>query len=157
MVVEPPSDWEEMYDVVKAMRTAPNGAAANAAVDTMGCERLADPAASERDRRFQNRVALMLSSQTKDTTNAVAMGRLKNELPPHEDYDTLGGLVLRELGRIPVTGDAVEVPLPLRVDEDGEPHDPEAARLTVVRMDGLRVDKVRLEVLPGAHGGADRG
>jgi CBS domain containing-hemolysin-like protein len=84
-------------------------------------------------------------------------GLTRVELPPHEDYDTLGGLVLRELGRIPVTGDAVEVPLPLRVDEDGEPHDPEAARLTVVRMDGLRVDKVRLEVLPGAHGGADRG
>ena len=74
------------------------------------------------------------------------------DLPTHEDYDTLGGLVLRELGRIPSPGDAVEVPLPVRVDDDGEPHDPEVARLTVVRMDGLRVDKVRLQVLPGAHG-----
>ena len=74
-------------------------------------------------------------------------------LPTHEDYDTLGGLVLRELGRIPATDDAVEVPLPVRVDDDGEPQEPEVARLTVVRMDGLRVDKVRLEVLPGAHGG----
>jgi CBS domain containing-hemolysin-like protein len=74
------------------------------------------------------------------------------ELPTHEDYDTLGGLVLRELGRIPTSSDAVEVPLAARVDDDGDPHDPEVARLTVVRMDGLRVDKVRLEVLPGAHG-----
>ena len=74
------------------------------------------------------------------------------DLPTHEDYDTLAGLVLRELGRIPSPGDAVEVPLPVRVDDDGEPQDPEVARLTVVRMDGLRVDKVRLQVLPGAHG-----
>ncbi|XXH03641.1 hypothetical protein Hte_010046 [Hypoxylon texense] len=80
--VTAPSDWEEMYDAVKAMR-APGGVAANAAVDTMGCERLADPSASPRDRRFQTLVALMLSSQTKDTTNAVAMRRLQAELPPY--------------------------------------------------------------------------
>jgi CBS domain containing-hemolysin-like protein len=84
-------------------------------------------------------------------------GLTQVDLPTHEDYDTLGGLVLRELGRIPVAGDAVEVPLPVRVDEDGEPHASEVARLSVVRMDGLRVDKVRLEVLPGAHGGGSHG
>lgn len=71
-----------MYDTVKAMR-GPGGAAANAAVDTMGCERLAEESASPRDRRFQTLVALMLSSQTKDTTNAVAMMRLQTELPAH--------------------------------------------------------------------------
>lgn len=80
--VSAPSDWEEMYDTVKAMR-APGGVAANAAVDTMGCERLAEDTASPRDRRFQTLVALMLSSQTKDTTNAAAMRRLQTELPPH--------------------------------------------------------------------------
>ncbi|KAI0143917.1 DNA glycosylase [Hypoxylon sp. NC0597] len=80
--VSPPSHWEEMYDAVKAMRS-PGGAAANAAVDTMGCERLAETSANPRDRRFQTLVALMLSSQTKDTTNAVAMKRLQTELPPH--------------------------------------------------------------------------
>ncbi|KAI0164266.1 DNA glycosylase [Hypoxylon sp. FL1284] len=80
--VSAPSDWEEMYEVVKAMR-APGGAAANAAVDTMGCERLAEATASPRDQRFQTLVALMLSSQTKDTTNAVAMRRLQTELPAH--------------------------------------------------------------------------
>ncbi|KAI1462532.1 DNA glycosylase [Annulohypoxylon moriforme] len=80
--VSAPSDWEEMYDAVKAMRL-PGGPAANAAVDTMGCERLALPSASPRDRRFQTLIALMLSSQTKDTTNAIAMKRLQTELPPH--------------------------------------------------------------------------
>jgi CBS domain containing-hemolysin-like protein len=79
------------------------------------------------------------------------------DLPTHEDYDTLGGLLLRELGRIPTPGDAVEVPLRIRFDDEGEAHASEVARLTVVRMDGLRVDKVRLQVLPGAHGGGRRG
>ncbi|KAK4122405.1 DNA glycosylase [Parathielavia appendiculata] len=82
VTVEPPSDWEEVYNLVKAMRLT--GPAANAAVDTMGCERLARPDASARDRRFQTLVALMLSSQTKDTVNAEAMARLHTELPPHK-------------------------------------------------------------------------
>ncbi|EEY14488.1 DNA base excision repair N-glycosylase [Verticillium alfalfae VaMs.102] len=49
-----------------------------------GCERLFSPTASDRDRRFQILISLMMSSQTKDTVNAVAMGRLHDELPPHE-------------------------------------------------------------------------
>ncbi|KAJ4418255.1 alpha,alpha-trehalase nth1 [Neurospora sp. IMI 360204] len=81
--VEPPSDWEEVYNLVKEMRIS--GPAANAAVDTMGCERLASNNASARDRRFHTLVALMLSSQTKDTVNAEAMLRLKKELPPHTE------------------------------------------------------------------------
>ncbi len=80
--VEPPTDWELIYNLVKEMRQ-PGGPAANAAVDTMGCERLALASASVRDRRFHTLVALMLSSQTKDTVNAVAMARLQAELPPH--------------------------------------------------------------------------
>ncbi|KAI1408499.1 putative DNA repair protein NTG1 [Hypoxylon sp. FL1857] len=80
--VTAPSDWEEMYDAVKAMRS-PGGVASNAAVDTMGCERLAETSANPRDQRFQTLIALMLSSQTKDTTNAIAMKRLQTELPPH--------------------------------------------------------------------------
>lgn len=93
--VEPPSDWEAVYDAVKAMR-APGGAAANAAVDTMGCERLASPDAPPRVQRFQTLVALMLSSQTKDTTNAVAMRRLQTELPPHAP-GAPGGLTLENV------------------------------------------------------------
>ena len=34
-----------------------------------------------KDKRFQTLIALMLSSQTKDTTNAIAMRRLQTELP----------------------------------------------------------------------------
>lgn len=80
--VTPPSDWEALYDAAKQMRL-PGGAASNAAVDTMGCERLADANATPRDQRFHTLVALMLSSQTKDTTNAAAMRRLQTELPAH--------------------------------------------------------------------------
>jgi len=82
--VSPPSDWEQMYDAVVKMRQ-PGGVASNAAVDTMGCERLADQNASPRDRRFHTLVSLMLSSQTKDTVNAVVMAKLKKELPPYEE------------------------------------------------------------------------
>ncbi|TQN71296.1 Endonuclease III-like protein, partial [Colletotrichum shisoi] len=92
--VDPPSDWEAVYDAVKQMRL--HGTARNAAVDTMGCERLFDPDASERDRRFHILIALMLSSQTKDTVNAVAMGRLMAELPPHKP-GAAGGLNLENV------------------------------------------------------------
>lgn len=78
--ISPPSDWDEMYRVVKEMRS-PGGAAHGAAVDTMGCERLADREASPRDQRFHTLIALMLSSQTKDTVNAVVMKKLQTELP----------------------------------------------------------------------------
>ncbi|KAL2202759.1 putative DNA repair protein Ntg1 [Sarocladium strictum] len=87
--VTPPSDWEEIYNTVKRMR-APGGAAYPAAVDTMGCERLADVEASPRDQRFHTLVALMLSSQTKDTVNAVAMARMKKEMPAHKQGAPMG-------------------------------------------------------------------
>ncbi|KAI1389869.1 DNA glycosylase [Hypoxylon trugodes] len=93
--ISAPSDWEAMYDAVKVMRSA-GGAASNAAVDTMGCERLAETSASPRVRRFQTLIALMLSSQTKDTTNAVAMKRLQTELPPHTPGAPIG-LILENI------------------------------------------------------------
>ncbi len=52
---------------------------------------------------------------------------------PH--YDTVAGFVLGRLGRIPKEGD--------QVTWDG-------VRLTVERMDGLRIDRLRLEKLPSA-------
>ncbi|KAB8338845.1 hypothetical protein FH972_021789 [Carpinus fangiana] len=76
VTVAPPANWEEMYSVAAAMRklrTAP--------VDTMGCETLADTTRTPRDQRFQTLVALMLSSQTKDTVTAVAMQNLQRRLP----------------------------------------------------------------------------
>ncbi|KFA64969.1 hypothetical protein S40285_03855 [Stachybotrys chlorohalonatus IBT 40285] len=86
---EPPSDWEVMYDGVKRMR-APGGPAYGAAVDTMGCERLADRQASPKDQRFHTLVSLMLSSQTKDTVNAVVMRRLQTEMPAHKPGAPVG-------------------------------------------------------------------
>ncbi|RDA93661.1 hypothetical protein CP533_4885 [Ophiocordyceps camponoti-saundersi (nom. inval.)] len=78
--VTAPAGWENMYEAVRRMR-APGGVAHGAAVDTMGCERLADTQATAKQQRFHTLVALMLSSQTKDTVNAAAMQRLKTELP----------------------------------------------------------------------------
>lgn len=79
--VQPPSDWETIYNTVKKMRamnpTAP--------VDTMGCAELYWRASSVKDQRFHILIALMLSSQTKDTVTAVAMGRLHTELGAVEE------------------------------------------------------------------------
>jgi endonuclease-3 len=86
--IHPPNDWAEVYAAVKEMRTV--GTARNAAVDTMGCERLGDDAASPKDKRYQTLTALMLSSQTKDTTNAIAMSRLKEELPAYKEGAPVG-------------------------------------------------------------------
>lgn len=78
---EAPPNWKEMYDAVKDMReknpTAP--------VDTMGCAELYWRASSVKDQRFHILVALMLSSQTKDTVTAVAMHRLHTELGDDSD------------------------------------------------------------------------
>lgn len=82
--LSPPPNWEEMYAKVKEMR-----ARVPAPVDTMGCERLAERTTSPRVKRFQTLVSLMLSSQTKDTVNAVAMEKLQTQLP--------GGLTLESI------------------------------------------------------------
>ncbi|KXG46215.1 Endonuclease III, conserved site-2 [Penicillium griseofulvum] len=82
--VEPPSNWETIYETVKKMRAANP----TAPVDTMGCSELYWRGSSAKDRRFQTLIALMLSSQTKDTVTAVAMQRLHTELgdgTPAED------------------------------------------------------------------------
>ena len=72
------------------------------------------------------------------------------ELPEDEDYDTVAGLLVRELGRIPERGDRVIVPLPVVVPEDDD--DDGAAiqahvLMRVERMDGLRVDRISLRRL----------
>jgi CBS domain containing-hemolysin-like protein len=71
------------------------------------------------------------------------------ELPDHEDYDTIGGLVMRALGRVPRVGDVAEIVVPERRDPDDDsdgPHE-QLAVLGVERMDGLRIDRVSLKVL----------
>jgi CBS domain containing-hemolysin-like protein len=56
--------------------------------------------------------------------------RLHLELPEDEEYDSIGGFVLHELGRVPAAGEAVEA--------DG-------ARLVVDKMQGNRIERVRIE------------
>ncbi|KAI9838731.1 MAG: DNA N-glycosylase and apurinic/apyrimidinic (AP) lyase [Thelocarpon superellum] len=74
--VQAPLYWEEVYETVTEMRKH-----LLAPVDTMGCETLAQENISPRDKRFQTLIALMLSSQTKDTTTAAAIRALQTTLP----------------------------------------------------------------------------
>ncbi len=74
-------------------------------------------------------------------------------LPESEDYDTVAGLVLQVLGRIPERGDIAEVPV-------SDTRDPEETRqqlavLSVEHMDGLRIDRLALRLLDGTPSGGD--
>lgn len=60
------------------------------------------------------------------------------------EYETIGGLVLQELGHIPENGEAVEL---TAFDPDGDPHKPTRWLATVVRMDGRRIDLLELTSL----------
>ncbi|KAA8564899.1 hypothetical protein MFRU_008g02570 [Monilinia fructicola] len=86
--IKPPNDWREVYDVVMEMRKL--GVAQNAAVDTMGCDKLGQDTVDPKTKRYHTLTALMLSSQTKDTTNAVAMNRLYTELPAYKEGAPIG-------------------------------------------------------------------
>ncbi len=57
------------------------------------------------------------------------------EIPDGADWETVGGYVMAQLGRIPRVGDRVAVP---------------AGELVVLRMEGRRVDRVRFSDVPGA-------
>jgi CBS domain containing-hemolysin-like protein len=59
---------------------------------------------------------------------------------PEGDYETIGGLVMAELGSIPAEGDAVR----LRGFEPDSLDDPPRWQATVARMDGRRIDLVDL-------------
>ena len=71
------------------------------------------------------------------------------ELPEDENYDTIAGLVLQTLGRVPGSGDVAEVNVPDRSDPD-EPRE-RLASLTVLHMDGLRIDRLALRLHEGAE------
>lgn len=66
-----PANWARDYPIIQELRKIPD-----APVDSVGCERLADPKASKKDFEWQCLVAAMLSSQTKDQMNAQAMVNL---------------------------------------------------------------------------------
>ncbi|MGV9802239.1 hemolysin family protein [Mycobacterium sp. NPDC003449] len=75
---------------------------------------------------------------------------------PEGEYETIGGLVLQQLGHIPRSGEAVEL---TAFDPDGPPDEPARWLATVVRMDGRRIDLLELTGLgDGAEpGGEHRG
>jgi CBS domain containing-hemolysin-like protein len=63
------------------------------------------------------------------------------------EYDTIGGLVLQELGHIPEEGESVEL---AAFDPDVPFQDPVRWLVTVLRMDGRRIDQLELTKL-GRH------
>ncbi|KAL8659938.1 MAG: hypothetical protein Q9226_000160 [Calogaya cf. arnoldii] len=91
VTIQPPPNWEKIYTLVQEMRKK-----VLAPVDTMGCESLAEESRSPRDRRFQTLIALMLSSQTRDTTTALAMRNLQTSLPPPHGFSLEGILAVSD-------------------------------------------------------------
>ena len=76
-------------------------------------------------------------------------------LPEHEDYETIGGLVHAELGRIAERGDVVPLLVDPTPDDDEDEPEPLRVTLTVDRMEGRRVDRLTLTVDEqggGSHG-----
>jgi CBS domain containing-hemolysin-like protein len=66
---------------------------------------------------------------------------------PEGEYETIGGLVLRELGHIPSPGDSVEL---TAFDSDSRSGEPVRWLATVVAMEGRRIDLVELSELGAA-------
>ncbi|AFS14700.1 MULTISPECIES: hemolysin family protein [Mycobacterium avium complex (MAC)] len=67
---------------------------------------------------------------------------------PEGPYETIGGLVLREIGHIPAAGDTVKLP---GLDADGLLDAVTRWQARVIRMDGRRIDLLELTELSG-HG-----
>jgi CBS domain containing-hemolysin-like protein len=72
---------------------------------------------------------------------------------PEGEYETIGGLVLQQLGHIPETGETVEL---TAFDPDGPLEDPVRWLATVVQMDGRRIDLLELTEL-GRRGDSGEG
>lgn len=70
---------------------------------------------------------------------------------PEGEYETIGGLVLEELGHIPEPGETVEL---TAFDPDTVLDDPVRWLATVVQMDGRRIDQLELTEL-GRRGETD--
>lgn len=70
---------------------------------------------------------------------------------PEGDYETIGGLVLKELGHIPRNGESVVL---TEFDPDNTIHAPARWQATVIRMDGRRIDQLELTELPRTEDGA---
>lgn len=77
------------------------------------------------------------------------------ELPEDESYDTVAGLLVREIGAIPSRGNQayVELPRVLPEDDDEVPQQ-EYCLMRVERMDGLRIDRISLRHITGDEAAA---
>jgi CBS domain containing-hemolysin-like protein len=69
---------------------------------------------------------------------------------PDGEYETIGGLVLQELGHIPETGETVDL---TAFDPDGLSDHSNCWRATVVQMAGRRIDVLELTELDGNDAG----
>ncbi|HEY3557511.1 MAG TPA: hemolysin family protein [Kribbella sp.] len=69
-------------------------------------------------------------------------------LPDSDDYETVSGLVMARLGRIPAIGDSLVVDLPQRIDHDGRPVPAEYVRLTVQTIERRVPGIVLMERVP---------
>jgi len=69
---------------------------------------------------------------------------------PEGPYETIGGLVLRELGHIPAVGETVQLPA---LDADGLLDTSMRWQARVTRMDGRRIDSLELTESGGHLGG----
>lgn len=72
-----------------------------------------------------------------------ATERLGVTVPEHEDYDTLGGLVTMELGRLAEIGDEIVVATDPTPGEDLA-----QLRIEVTEVDGMRIETVHVKVEP---------
>jgi CBS domain containing-hemolysin-like protein len=72
-------------------------------------------------------------------------------LPESDDYDTLAGLVLAELGRMPNPGDTVTVPIDTNTDPFAEDVEGHQAELTVISLNRRVPEWVRLTPLRHAE------
>jgi CBS domain containing-hemolysin-like protein len=65
---------------------------------------------------------------------------------PEGEYETIGGLVLEQLGRIPVSGDTVQLS---GIESDGLSNGLASWQARVIRMDGRRIDVLELTKVDG--------
>ncbi|UBU13591.1 hemolysin family protein [Nonomuraea gerenzanensis] len=72
-------------------------------------------------------------------------------LPESDDYDTLAGLVLARLGRMPNPGDTVTVPIDANTDPFAEDAEDHQAELTVISLNRRVPEWVRLTPLRHAE------
>lgn len=89
---KPPASWKADYPLIEELRSH-----RDAPVDTIGCERLANPRAKKADYEWQCLVAAMLSAMTKDQTTAETMKTLQAY---GNSISRIAGTPVRKLDRL---------------------------------------------------------